>query len=250
MGGTGGGNLALRGFFQLFAFIFLLLFEGGAPAVLPAPAGPPARSLPKRGFGVFWGFYVFILPPPPWLSGAVPGMRGAVTAGCGVPQTPASPTGPDPGSGNREQPGEWAHPCGTVSWESGDPCGGAPPCRQGGQTLPGQESRAPRSHGSASHTCNEFARRPLAALLLLPGPGWVKHNNPKSPGRLRAPPGRRCIQVQPDLSLLRGQPRLPPASSSWLHPALLPRGCWGGRRGGEIRGGILQCRIQVARRSH
>lgn len=182
-------------------------------APLPAPC-------PSGGLEYFGGFTSLFFPPapPPRLSGAVPGMRGVVTVGRGVPQTPASPTGPDPGSGSQEQPGERAHPCGMVSWESGDPWGG--PRHAGsegkhclaGRAEPREAMAAPPTHATSlpgvlwPRSCfslgqaglNTTTQNPQAGCEP-PQAGVASRCSPTSPSSVASPgsplhPAPGCIQ--------------------------------------------------------
>lgn len=212
--------------------------------MLPVPTGPSARSLPEPGlwrilglwcilglwriwgFGVFWRFYVF--PPVVW-RGA--GGQGGRWDG-GSHRAPASPM--EPGAARRTG----------TSLRDGVPGARGP---SGGPAV----AAAARGAVAAPPThATSLPGGSLAALPLLPGPGWVKTQQPQIArqglGAPEAGAASRCSPTSPSSAATPGSPCIQLLAAS--SPA--PPGCWGGRRGGEIRGGILQCRIQVARRSH
>lgn len=236
----GGGKRGTLGLFPSLCLDFFAAFLKEVPrgaacarrplSLLPAPC-------PKRGgLGVFWGFNVF----PPFFSpviwrgaGGDAGVGDAGAWGRGyVPQTPASPVGPDPGSGSQEQPGERVHPCGTVSRESGGPSGG--PAVQAARANAARGAMAaPPTHA----TSLAGALWPRSCFSL--SQAGLNTTTPKSPGRLRAPEAgvaSRCSPTSPSSLATPGSP---------LHPApdciqpWLPRGCWGA--GGEGRSEGASC---------
>lgn len=152
-GQRAGGNLLLWSFFHLFPFIFWLLFLKEVPCgaacahrplcPLPARAGALAYSgaLVYSGALAYLGLWCIleVLCLSPGRLARRWGTRGSV--GWGVPQSPCFPHG----AGSSPENGHI--PAGRCPGSAG-PFGGT---RRG--------SRCPRSCGSASHTCDEFARR-------------------------------------------------------------------------------------------
>ncbi|XP_040390745.1 uncharacterized protein LOC121058800 [Cygnus olor] len=247
VGGGGPGASVLFPSVCLSVGFFRSLFEGrarpeagGALRCCLAAAGPSppcSPPPPQHGFGIFWGFYVFsslLSPPLPSLPPVIwrgAGGRGVGDAGGhGVGDTGGRGVGD---AGGRGEPGPHPAPCTS-------PTGLNP-----AQASAWKDGHIPVGTTFGVPRCERFARRPSSrSLLFLARVGPAGLNKPKSHRGRAAEPRRRGEAAS--RCRLTSPLAAPPASRS--APGA-PSGMLGGRRGGEIRGGIEQRRIQVARRS-